>query len=86
MIDKIWKWLKKLNAKRNKLNGKYHQCSLKIYVMDITSAPIVQLSCWKRYELKTHMLTSYFVFNNKNDSYDSTQTILKTRMSKWYAN
>jgi hypothetical protein len=86
MIDKIWKWLKKLNAKINKLNGQYHQCSLKIYMIDDTSIPVVQLSCWKRYELKTHKITSYFISNNKIDSYDSTPNILKTRMSKWYAN
>lgn len=85
MFEKIWKWLKKLNAKKNKLNGKYHHCKLLICMIS-PSTSLVMTSCWKRHELKTHKITSYCITKGKIDRYYSDDTLVKTRMSKWYAN
>lgn len=86
MFEKIWKWLKKFNSKKNRLiHGKYHKCSLRI-VMISPKVPLTLVSCWKSGKLETHRIHSYYIFENKVASSDSTPHIIKTRMGKWYAN
>lgn len=86
MFEKIWKWLKKFNSKKNRLiHGKYHKCSLKICMLD-PIVPLVMASCWKLHELETHRISSYYVNKNKMNSTDPEPTNLKTRMSKWHEN